>query len=141
MRYGLFRPKYNGMWGSITPPPSTNGASVWRLLGKDRKGNIGPSKCLGFLEFFLQIFNILPHLNSLDLQMRYDERSLFPKYILDMEAKMKATHALGLRVSRGARARGDSQQTKSRGSHDTPQGNSKKLAAWRVLLTSKGKDM
>lgn len=73
--------------------------------------------------------------------MRYDEKSLFPKYILEMEAKMKATHALGLRVSRGARTRGDSLQTKSRGSHDTPQANSKKLAGWRVLLAGKGKDM
>lgn len=53
---------------------------------------------------------------------------------------MKATHALGLRVSRGARARGDSLQTKSRGSHDTPQSNSKKYAGWKVLLTGKGKD-
>ena len=73
--------------------------------------------------------------------MRYDEKSLFPKYILEMEAKMKATHALGLRVSRGARARGDSLQAKSRGSHEAPQANSKKLAGWRVLLPSKGKDM
>ena len=80
-------------------------------------------------------------MTSLDLQMRYDEKSLFPKYILEMEAKMKATHALGLRVSRGARARGDSVQTKSRGSHDTPQASSKKLTGWRVLLAGKGKDM
>jgi hypothetical protein len=35
--------------------------------------------------------------------MRYDEKSLFPKSILDMEAKMKATHALGMGVSRASR--------------------------------------
>lgn len=35
--------------------------------------------------------------------MRYDEKSLFPKSILDMEAKMKTTHLLGLRVSRASR--------------------------------------
>lgn len=80
-------------------------------------------------------------LNSVDLQMRYDEKSLFPKYILDMEAKMKATHALGMRVSRGARARGESIQVRSRGSHDVPQASNKKMTSWRVLLTSKGKDM
>ena len=73
--------------------------------------------------------------------MRYDEKSLFPKYILEMETKMKTAHALGLRVSRGARARGDSLQAKSRASHDGPQANNKKLAGWRVLLTSKGKDL
>lgn len=79
--------------------------------------------------------------NSVDLQMRYDEKSLFPKYILDMEAKMKATHALGMRVSRGARARGDSMQGKSRVSHEGSQANSKKIAGWRILLTNKGKDL
>ena len=72
--------------------------------------------------------------------MRYDEKSLFPRHILEMEAKMKAAHALGLRVSRGARTRGDSMQTKSRASHEGTQVNSKKMAGWRVLLTSKGKD-
>ena len=35
--------------------------------------------------------------------MRYDEKSLFPKSILDMEAKMKATHAM--RMSMGGRRR------------------------------------
>lgn len=77
---------------------------------------------------------------SIDLQMRYDEKSLFPKYILEMEAKMKATHALGIRTSRGARTRGDSSQTKPRASHEGTQLNSKRVASWRVLLTSKGKD-
>ena len=72
--------------------------------------------------------------------MRYDEKSLFPKYILEMEAKMKATHALGIRTSRGARTRGDSSQTKPRASHEGTQLNSKRVASWRVLLTSKGKD-
>lgn len=75
-----------------------------------------------------------------DLQMRYDEKSLFPKYILEMEAKMKAAHALGMRVSRGTRARVDSLQGKSRASHEGSQANSKKMGAWRVLLTNKGKD-
>lgn len=79
-------------------------------------------------------------LYSIDLQMRYDEKSLFPKYILEMEAKMKATHALGIRTSRGARTRGDSSQTKPRASHEGTQLNSKRVASWRVLLTSKGKD-
>lgn len=83
----------------------------------------------------------LPLLNSKDLQMRYDERSLFPKFILEMEAKMKATHALGMRVSRGARARGDTLQARSRGSHEVPQANNKKMTSWKVLLTSKGKDL
>ena len=83
----------------------------------------------------------LPLLNSIDLQMRYDERSLFPKFILEMEAKMKATHALGMRVSRGARARGDTLQARSRGSHEVPQANNKKMTSWKVLLTSKGKDL
>lgn len=73
--------------------------------------------------------------------MRYDEKSLFPKDILDMEAKMKAAHALGLRVSRGTRARGESLQTKSRTSHEVSQANSKKMAGWRVLLSNKGKDL
>ena len=77
---------------------------------------------------------------SIDLQMRYDEKSLFPKYILEMEAKMKAAHALGIRTSRGARARGDSSQTKPRASHEGTQLNNKRIASWRVLLTSKGKD-
>lgn len=72
--------------------------------------------------------------------MRYDEKSLFPKYILEMEAKMKAAHALGIRTSRGARARGDSSQTKPRASHEGTQLNNKRVANWRVLLTSKGKD-
>lgn len=76
-----------------------------------------------------------------NLQMRYDERSLFPKYILEMEAKMKATHALGMRASRGARARGDALQARSRGSHEVPQANNKKMTSWKVLLTSKGKDL
>lgn len=76
-----------------------------------------------------------------NLQMRYDERSLFPKFILEMEAKMKATHALGMRVSRGARARGDTLQARSRGSHEVPQANNKKMTSWKVLLTSKGKDL
>lgn len=79
-------------------------------------------------------------LYSIDLQMRYDEKSLFPKYILEMEAKMKATHALGIRTSRGARTRGDSSQTKPRASHEGTQLNSKRVTSWRVLLTSKGKD-
>ena len=83
----------------------------------------------------------LPLLNSIDLQMRYDERSLFPKFILEMEAKMKATHALGMRVSRGARARGDTLQARSRGSHEVPQASNKKMTSWKVLLTSKGKDL
>ena len=77
---------------------------------------------------------------SIDLQMRYDEKSLFPKYILEMEAKMKAAHALGIRTSRGARARGDSSQTKPRASHEGTQLTNKRVASWRVLLTSKGKD-
>ena len=73
--------------------------------------------------------------------MRYDEKSLFPKYILDMEAKMKAAHALSLRASRSTRARGDSLQGKSRTSHEGSQANSKKMAGWRVLLTNKTKDL
>ena len=68
--------------------------------------------------------------------MRYDEKSLFPKFILDMEAKMKATHVLGLRASRGTRARGatgDTSQNKIRAAHDGSQG--KKMTSWKVLLT------
>ena len=68
--------------------------------------------------------------------MRYDEKSLFPKYIFDMEAKMKAAHALGFRVSRSTRARGDWLQGKSRTSHEGSQANSKKMMGWRVLLTT-----
>lgn len=34
------------------------------------------------------------------ISMRYDEKNLFPKYILDMEAKMKATHAIATRGTR-----------------------------------------
>ena len=75
-----------------------------------------------------------------DLHMRYDEKSLFPKYILDMEAKMKAAHALSLRASRATRIRGESVQAKSRGSHEASQAASKKSTAWKVLLTNKSKD-
>ena len=35
--------------------------------------------------------------------MRYDEKSLFPKYILDMETKMRTAHTLSLRGSRGSK--------------------------------------
>ena len=64
--------------------------------------------------------------------MRYDEKSLFPKYILEMEAKMKAAHALGIRTSRGARARGDSSQTKPRASHEGTQLNNKRVAKLKL---------
>ena len=72
--------------------------------------------------------------------MRYDEKNLFPKYILDMEAKMKAMHALSLRTSRGTRARGDSVQPRSRASHDAYQAAGKKLTAWKFLLANKNKE-
>lgn len=52
MGYGLFRLKYNGMWGFIILFFLINGVLVWCFLGKDRKGNIGLLKWLGFLEFF-----------------------------------------------------------------------------------------
>lgn len=41
-----------------------------------------------------------------ELQMRYDEKSLFPKHILDMDAKMKTAHALNLRGKRGSKFKG-----------------------------------
>ncbi|XP_068715125.1 cilia- and flagella-associated protein 337-like [Montipora foliosa] len=75
-----------------------------------------------------------------NLHMRYDEKSLFPKYILDMEAKMKAAHALSLRASRATRIRGESVQAKSRGAHEASQAASRKSTAWKVLLTNKSKD-
>ncbi|KAK2571481.1 WD repeat-containing protein 49 [Acropora cervicornis] len=76
----------------------------------------------------------------LDLHMRYDEKSLFPKHILDMEAKMKAMHAISLRASRGTRARGDSVQARSRASHDAYQPTGKKLTGWKIILANKNKE-
>ncbi|XP_067024528.1 cilia- and flagella-associated protein 337-like isoform X2 [Acropora muricata] len=75
-----------------------------------------------------------------NLHMRYDEKSLFPKHILDMEAKMKAMHAISLRASRGTRARGDSVQARSRASHDAYQPTGKKLTGWKFLLANKNKE-
>ena len=72
--------------------------------------------------------------------MRYDEKSLFPKHILEMEAKMKAMHAISLRASRGTRARGDSVQARSRASHDAYQPTGKKLTGWKFLLANKNKE-
>ena len=44
--------------------------------------------------------------------MRYDEKNLFPRHILDMEAKMKATHAMIPRGSRLATRAGASTRGK-----------------------------
>ena len=65
--------------------------------------------------------------------MRYDEKNLFPKYILEMEAKMKATHAL--RMSRTGRFRsnaGSSSQSRTRSqAAESPQ---KKGGNWNKVL-------
>ncbi|CAB4027277.1 WD repeat-containing 49-like, partial [Paramuricea clavata] len=46
------------------------------------------------------------------ISMRYDEKNLFPKYILDMEAKMKVTHAMASRGSRANTRAGASTRSK-----------------------------
>ena len=50
--------------------------------------------------------------SSLAISMRYDEKNLFPKYILDMEAKMKVTHAMASRGSRANTRAGASTRSK-----------------------------
>ena len=49
---------------------------------------------------------------SLAISMRYDEKNLFPKYILEMEAKMKVTHAMASRGSRANTRAGASTRSK-----------------------------
>jgi hypothetical protein len=54
--------------------------------------------------------------------MRYDEKNLFPKYILEMEAKMKATHAIASRGSHANTRAGASTRSKPSPAHDTAKG-------------------
>ncbi|EDO44327.1 predicted protein [Nematostella vectensis] len=77
----------------------------------------------------------LPPLPSITerLQMRYDDKSLFPKSILEMEAKMKAAHALGLRASRAASKRTDGQPSRA-GNH----GARKYTMSWNKVLMKRG---
>ena len=50
--------------------------------------------------------------------MRYDEKNLFPKYILEMEAKMKATRVIASRGSRANTRAGASTRSKPSSSQD-----------------------
>ena len=54
--------------------------------------------------------------------MRYDEKNLFPKYILEMEAKMKATHAIASRGPHANTRAGASTRSKPSPAHDTAKG-------------------
>ena len=62
------------------------------------------------------------------VSMRYDEKNLFPRHILEMEAKMKATHAMIPRAARtttraatGTRGKPSPAQEAHKGPHLKPQ--------------------
>ena len=64
----------------------------------------------------------LSRFSSLAISMRYDEKNLFPKYILEMEAKMKVTHAIASRGSRANTRAGASTRSKPSSSHEAGKG-------------------
>lgn len=66
--------------------------------------------------------------------MRYDEKSLFPKSILEMEAKMKATHAM--RMSMGNRRR----ESVLKGSRMQVGSVSRRPSHWNKMLMKRGKN-
>ncbi|EDO29796.1 predicted protein, partial [Nematostella vectensis] len=109
--------RYNPVWYFLRYNP------VWYFL------KVQPRMVLGITITLYGTLGITPY----GLQMRYDDKSLFPKSILEMEAKMKAAHALGLRASRAASKRTDGQPSRA-GNH----GARKYTMSWNKVLMKRG---